>query len=213
MKRFGSPRFILLALCLVGVAAAPQLAAQQDPPSPQSAKFYDTDRNLVLEDTDGDGTPDMTESLEGTDPLDSESFPGSDTLELEKSVEAETAKAAQLAGFPTPVCREGFRQAGPRLCISIDVQDAARYHWAQRRCRVQRSRVASYEDLYYLYIHSSLDASYNPNGKWIGNMVADDDALCGNRSITFNGDPDQQNFEGTCNKNDSRTYWCAHDDE
>ena len=71
--------------------------------------------------------------------------------------------------------------------------------------------MASYEDFYYLYIHSNLDASYNPNGRWIGNMVADDNALCGNRDITFDGDPDRGNFEGTCNKTNNRPYWCAHD--
>ena len=49
---------------------------------------------------------------------------------------------------------------------------------------------------------------------WIGpDLSADDNALCGNRDITFDGDPDRTNFEGTCNKNDVRAYFCAHDRE
>ena len=213
MPRFDKMALVALSLLLAVAVTAQPLVAQKNPSPKQEEEFYDTDRDLVLKDSDGDGTPDMTESLGGTDPLDAESFPGSDTIELEKSMEAEFAKTASLAGFPTPVCRTGYRQAGPRLCISIDVQNATRYQYAQRRCRVQRGRVASYEDLYYLYIHTGFDASYNPNGRWIGNMVADDNALCGNRSITFDNDPDMYNFEGTCNKNDLRAYWCAHDDE
>ena len=184
--------------------------AQADETTAQADVMFDTDRNLLLKDSDGDGVPDLTEGIEGTDPLNPASFLGSDVQQLEAQV-SEGTERAQLAGFPAADCRTGYRQAGPRLCISTNVQDATRYPWAQRRCRVQQGRMASYEDLYYLYIHSNLDASYNPNGRWIGNMVADDNALCGNRQITFDGDPDRNNFEGTCNKNDNRGYWCAHD--
>jgi hypothetical protein len=121
---------------------------------------------------------------------------------------------ASAAGFPTGTCRAGFIQAGPRLCISEFVQDAAQFDTAMARCRNQRAYVASYGDLYYLYVNTALDANYNPNGRWIGpDLVADDTAFCGNRNITANGDGDQENFEGTCNKNDRRNYWCAHDDE
>lgn len=101
---------------------------------------------------------------------------------MEGAVEQEVNATAQAAGFPAATCRSGYRQAGPRLCISTNVQNATQYDTAARRCRVQRGRVATYEDLYYLYIHSGLDASYNPSGKWIGNMVGDDRVLCGNRS-------------------------------
>lgn len=201
--------FTILALGFISSANAQQTPQDEVKP-PQVEEMFDTDRNMLLKDSDGDETPDLTESLTETDPLDPTSFPGSDTLELEQRV-AEEIEQAEVAGFPAANCRTGYRQAGPRLCISTSLQSAARYHWAQRRCRVQRGRVASYEDLYYLYIHSSLDSSYNPSGRWIGNMVADDNALCGNSSITFDGDPDIQNFEGTCNKNDNRSYWCAHD--
>ena len=124
------------------------------------------------------------------------------------------AQSASAAGFPTGVCRAGFIQAGPRLCISQFVQGAARFDTAMRLCRNQRAYVASYGDLFYLYLNTNLDANYNPIGKWLGpDLVGDDQALCGNRNITVNGDADQANFEGICNKADLRTYWCAHDDE
>jgi hypothetical protein len=114
------------------------------------------------------------------------------------------------AGFPAANCRSGFRQAGPRLCISENVQAPAQFDTAMRLCRSQRAYVASYGDLYYLYVNTNLDANYNPNGRWIGpDLIADDRALCGNVNVP----PNQENFEGTCNKNDVRAYWCAHDDD
>ena len=202
---------VFLSVPLLIVVAADNLAGAQEtsdqPRSPQAEVMFDTDRNLLLKDSDGDGVPDLTESIEGTDPLDQSSFQGAESQRLEAQVSGDI----EAVGFPAANCRTGYRQAGPRLCISINVQNATRYTWAQRRCRVNRGRMASYEDLYYLYVHSSLDASYNPSGRWIGNLVADDNALCGNRQITFNGDPDRNNFEGTCNKSNNRAYWCAHD--
>jgi hypothetical protein len=116
------------------------------------------------------------------------------------------AESASAAGFPAAACRAGFVPAGPRLCISQLVQGAARFDTAMNRCRAQRGYVASYGDLFYLYVNTNLDATYNPNGKWIGpDLVGDDQALCGNRNITVNGDADQANFEGICNKADLRS--------
>jgi hypothetical protein len=80
-------------------------------------------------------------------------------------------------------------------------------------CRNRKARVATYEDLYYLYVSTSMDATYNPKGRWLGDFVDDDDILCGNKDITSNNDPDIFNFEGNCNKNATRTFWCAHDDD
>jgi hypothetical protein len=114
--------------------------------------------------------------------------------------------------IPAASCRTGFRQAGARLCISTNTQNAAPYRTATVRCRDRFARVCTYEDLTYLYYRTTLDASYSPNGRWIGNMVADDNVLCGNRSIPSNDHPNIANFEGTCNKADSRAYWCCHDD-
>lgn len=81
-------------------------------------------------------------------------------------------------------------------------------------CRNKLAYVASYGDFRYLSFNTALEGLYNPNGRWIGpDLSADDNALCGNRDITVDGDPDRTNFEGTCNKNDIRAYFCAHDRE
>lgn len=165
--------------------------------------MYDTDRGVALSDTDGDGFPDLTESLEMTNPLDASNYPGSDM--------PEAADEAGEPGFPASSCRSGYREAGSRLCISTNVHDARSYANAMVYCRDRRGRVASYGDLRYLYVRTSLDAAYNPNGRWIGNFVDDDRALCGNKSITSNNDPDIGNFEGRCKRFDSRNFWCTHD--
>ena len=156
---------------------------------------FDTDGQVYLYDADGDSFPDLTERLGGSDVLDPQDPGTPEPL------------------FPTASCRAGFVQAGSRLCISELVQNAARYRTAVRDCRNQRSQVCSYEDLTYLYYSTSLDSNYNPDGRWIGNLVADDNVLCGNRNITTDNDPDIANFEGTCSKDNQRNYWCCHDDE
>lgn len=116
-------------------------------------------------------------------------------------------------GFPATSCRSGFTNGGSRLCISTTAKDASTYLYASYYCRAYKSHVCTEEDLYYLYRASSLDASYDPNGKWLGNATGDDEALCGNRSITTDGDSDRENFETTCDKSGSRSYWCCHDDD
>lgn len=208
-------KMLLPALLMVSGAAVAQVEgsdpspeADGDVPAPAAlttsqadGAMFDTDRNMALADTDGDGYPDLTESLEGTNPLDAEVYPGSDDVAMEDDT----------ADFPASSCRSGFRQAGSRLCISINVHNARSYANAMVFCRDRRSTVASYGDLRYLYTRSSLDAAYNPSGRWIGNFVDDDRALCGNRAITFNNDPDIANFEGECSRFDSRNFWCAHD--
>ena len=42
------------------------------------------------------------------------------------------------------------------------------------------------------------------NGRWIGNACGDDCVMCGNNNT------DCSNFEGNCNKRDSRTYKCCY---
>ena len=191
--------FCTLAFAISVLSTAPFLQAEEL----VSAKEDSLDQ---LIDSDGDSFPDLTEKLGGTDPFDISDFPGSETLAEEKALTA-------AAGFPTATCRSGFRQAGARLCISSTTQNAARYEVASYRCRAKRARVATYEDLMYLYVYTSLDATYSPNGKWIGNIVGDDRVLFGNRSITSNNHSNIWNFEGVADKGNSRTYWCAHDDE
>lgn len=108
-------------------------------------------------------------------------------------------------------CRSGFREAGARMCITIDPANAQSFANALVHCMDRSSRVASYGDLRYLYVRTGFDASYNPNGRWIGNFVGDDQALCGNRAIVSDNDPNIANFEGTCSRFDSRSFWCAYD--
>jgi hypothetical protein len=114
--------------------------------------------------------------------------------------------------FPAASCRSGYQQAGPRMCVTLMEQGPATWVNASSACRTNRGHVCSYEDLTYLYQNSGLDASYNPLGRWIGNMPSDDQVFCGNAAITVNGDPDIPNFEGTCAKTDMRRFWCCHDD-
>jgi hypothetical protein len=163
---------------------------------------FDEERQVYVYDRDDDGFPDITEDLEGTDMFDPDSNPALDWL-------APTAQG----GFPAGNCRAGFRPAGSRLCISTHTQNAAKYRYAILNCRNHRSNVCSYADLTYLYVYSALDATYNPSGKWIGDMTGDDQVLCGNRTISYDGDPDWANFEKTCSKTDVRSYWCCHDVE
>ncbi len=179
----------------------PGSAAKGDQPdvTEEQRAMFDTDRGVALIDTDGDGFPDLTESIELPNPLDANDYPGSDAPEVE-------ADEAEDPGFPAGSCRFGYRQAGSRLCISTNVHNATSYANAIVYCRDRRGRVASYGDLRYLYVRTSLDAAYNPQGRWIGNFVDDDKALCGNRSITTTNDSDIGNFEGECNRFDSRNF-------
>lgn len=124
-----------------------------------------------------------------------------------------TPEVEPEGGFPAGACRAGFVQRGARLCISNQVQGARTYQNASTHCRGMRSHVCTYDDLAYVYATTTADANYNPNGRWIGNRTADDQVLCGNRTINVNNDADIPNFEGTCNKANVRAFWCCHDDE
>ncbi len=122
--------------------------------------------------------------------------------------------AAYIANFRTATaspCRAGFQPAGARLCVSVNAHNAQTYANATTYCRDRRSRVASYGDLRYLYVRTAADAAYNVKGRWIGNFVDDDKALCGNRDITSDNDSDIGNFEGKCSRFDNRQFWCAYD--
>lgn len=203
-----------LAAALTGAAliCAPALAQEQGP----AEAMFDTDRGVALPDSDGDGFPDLTESIEETNPLDPDDHPGAGMAESEAEGDVmgdgvDAADAAADASFPATSCRSGYRQVSARLCISVNVLNAATYANAMVYCRDRRGRVANYGDLRYLYVRSGLDSAYNPRGRWIGNIIGDDRVLCGNKSITFNNDPDIGNFEGTCKRFDKRNYWCAHD--
>ena len=153
--------------------AANAAMSQDQPPSPQVGNRFDIERNLLLMDSDQDDFPDLTESLEGTNPLDPDSYPG------KLSEEDKRAIAEADAGFVAPACRPGFDQIGAVMCITPNVFNAASFANAMVTCRGLRSRVANYGDLRFLYLSSNRDASFDPSGRWIGNFVGDDTALCG----------------------------------
>lgn len=191
--------FIAVLSSVVGASMAsaeekPALAAHGDEIP------FDTDRGIWVFDTDGDTFPDLTEKLGGTDPNDATDYPGS-------SISA--AIPEKKLDLTATSCRSSFTQQQLRLCIS-NVMNSATYRTASATCSVIGARVCDFEDLYYIYQQTSNDANFNPNGKWLGQYTGDRVVHCGNRSITFNNDPDINDFDGTCNANGSRTYWCCH---
>lgn len=167
---------------------------------------FDSERQLYVYDQDADGFPDITEALDDTDMLDPNSNAAIDD-------EIDALGPDPQAAFPNGNCRNGFQHAGPQLCISKKLRPKRRFQRAVNNCRKHRSTVCSYEDLTYLYLNTDDDEDYNPKNKWIGNIVGDNKVLCGNRAISYDGDPDWRNFEGVCNKNDKRRFWCCHDDD
>ncbi|MEO1088132.1 MAG: thrombospondin type 3 repeat-containing protein [Acidobacteriota bacterium] len=193
---------VLQSCLLLGLIASSAAFAET-----KEHAYFDTDRNEWLVDTDGDGVVDLTEAIAGTDPYNAD-----DTLSPEPLLVDQRA-VAKSAGFPTTSCRTNFVAAGSRLCIDRHEQNSKTYLDAQATCRTRKAHVCSQEDLFYLYRYSTLDSSYNPNGSWLGDAVHDDTVLCGNKSITYNNDPDMFNFEGNCGRTGSRQYWCCHDRE
>lgn len=117
----------------------------------------------------------------------------------------------QAVGFPTGSCRSGFNSPNSRICAT-PLRYNTQYYSAQASCRASRARVCSREDYFYIYTGPNA-GSYNANGKWLGNSVGDDQALCGNRDVTSYWDSDKWNFDGTCNVNDVKEYRCCHDRE
>jgi hypothetical protein len=156
---------------------------------------FDIERQIDVYDADGDSFPDITEQLAGTDLLDPGSNPGPD------------------GSFPAAACRPGYVQEGPRLCILEFTQNEATYNTASSNCRNLLGSLCTYEDLTYLYLNATNDAEYNPNGVWLGNITGNGVALYGDRSVTFNNDPDILNFEGEDVRTSLNPYWCCHDDE
>ena len=199
--------FTLIATLLC-IAGSPAVVAQEQAAEPLTSEeprndevAFDTDRGIWVFDSDGDTWPDLTEELSGTDIYDAADYPGSELLQN---------LPAALLDFPTNNCRSPFfSQQGLRLCIS-PVKNAATYRFASASCSVIGGRVCDFEDLYYIYQQTGNDANFNPNGKWLGQITGDSRVLCGNRSVTFNNDPDINNFDGECSAGGVRTYWCCH---
>jgi hypothetical protein len=168
------------------------------------------DGEVGSEDSDNDGFPDVTEDQEGTDPFDPQDTP------IIRMVEEQEGEFQTKAAVPADRCHQTndnhFRQIGNELCISRNPISARRFDVAMVTCQNLKARVATYGDLSFIFLTSTLDGQYNPNGRYIGpDLVSDDRVLIGNRPITGNNDPDASNFEGTDSKLKPREFWCAHD--
>jgi hypothetical protein len=114
---------------------------------------------------------------------------------------------------PIPSCPSIFRNIANLFCLNTNALFPARsFQEAAMTCKQFKGRIATALDLFAVYTLTTLEPFYNPQGRWIGpELVGDDQALCGNRSITVDGDPDTANFEGVCNKADRREWWCVID--
>lgn len=115
---------------------------------------------------------------------------------------------------PRLSCSTSFTSINGRLCITTGVLNAATRRWAAARCIQyygEDSHVCTHDEYDYLFQYSSYDASFDPYGMWIGDYVEDSWSLCGNRSITYDGDPDITDFDGECGTNgtQSRPYRCC----
>lgn len=195
-------RFSLIGALLLFASASATFGQEELPAAVEGEEIpFDTDRGVWAFDTDGDTWPDLTEELAGTDPYDATDYSGSDLI-------SQTPLQKEL-DFPSRPCRGPFTQQNNRLCIT-GVQNASNYRAASATCSNIGARVCDYEDLNYLYFFTANDANFNPNGKWLGHFVGDSTVQCGNRSVTFNNDPDTTNFDGTCNVFGNRTFWCCH---
>ena len=106
------------------------------------------------------------------------------------------------------------------LRVTLPACGPDRYDRASVSCRNKGGRVCSYEDLFYIYHEVPEWARYwNPSGKWLGDFTRDDKVLCGNKTVSsytlspYDNDTDSDiwNFEGECNKKDSRKYYCCSD--
>jgi hypothetical protein len=154
--------------------------------------------------------------------------------ELEEEQDPMTAEElAQGAEDATEPCRnrrdprprERFREIlsaefrAVSLCIHEVPQSPLSFLRAVTLCRNRGARIATFEDLQYVLTNLAstfpeLIPAYNPQGRQLGNLTGDNQALCGNESITVPGDPRgfRFDFDGTCVRNGPpRSFWCAHD--
>lgn len=200
----------LWLMMLAGLPALAQLESVSGPGAqPPGSVGYDVETKQWLFDTDGDTFPDLTEKLTHTDPADPNSNPLA-LLTPPPSGGAVPGERADKVFIQSSTCRWDFANPAPRLCITA-AQSAGTYFHAVSQCGVNYSRICTHDDLSYLYAQSSLDYQYDPNGKWLGDSLQDDYVNCGNASITFDNDPDMLNFDGTCHRGESHSFFCCHD--
>jgi hypothetical protein len=198
------PRACLTAFLAVATTTACDVEPASPPAAPSEPRVA-SDRDAVepavmAAASEGSSLPDLVARAAPR--------PGGNPMPPERSPGASNPSGS----FPAAECREGYTQRGSRLCIS-DLRAQSNYPNASSVCRNDYGHVCTYEDLTYVYLNSTSDASYNPNARFMGPMSDDDRVYCGNRNITFDNDPDISNFESQCSKNGERRYWCCHDRE
>lgn len=109
-----------------------------------------------------------------------------------------------------PACEAGQQQAGKRFCISKEKEKQQNRNGAVSLCDAKGARVCTSQDLLELHVETDLDAQYDPNGAWLGDLRVDGGASCGVGSIV-DGDLDVDGFVGTCDEDDARSFWCCSD--
>jgi len=98
-------------------------------------------------------------------------------------------------------CPSGYTLRGANLCVSNVFRPAATFYGAQADCFDEGAHVCTYAEIYHAWASGKKPAIIN--GDWIGDVVGDDQILC------VNSYTNQANFEGNCDKNDSRQYICC----
>jgi hypothetical protein len=136
------------------------------------------------------------------------------------------AQLQELQPTIDPFCLSEFMPipspGNPLMCISPVVRGTSNYPNAIVTCRMlgqgSNGRIATYEDLTLLYLtRADLAPSFNAGSgavsKWLGNITADDQALCGNANILSPTSAARFNFDGNCNRArpNTHTFFCAHD--
>jgi hypothetical protein len=163
--------------------------------------------------------------------------PLSDDLAIVQEQEQEpmdTRALAEGAADATEPCRnrhdprpaERFREilSAEFLAVSLCIHEVPRaprvFLDAVTLCRNRGARIATLEDLQYVYDNlritfPELVPSYNPLNRWLGNVTGDNEALCGNSAVETVGDIPgfRFDFDGRCSRRlpNSRSFWCAHD--
>jgi hypothetical protein len=104
--------------------------------------------------------------------------------------------------FPQAVCRAGYFQQGPRLCMTAQ-RGPNTFGNALVDCQDILGRVADFGDWRYRVFRGDGVLVVD---SWLGPLTGDDRALFINSS-------NAGNFDGEGSRFDNRSYACAHDDD
>jgi hypothetical protein len=112
-------------------------------------------------------------------------------------------ETAHVEAFQSSVCRPGYVQVGPRLCMTA-LRGPHSFGNAHVDCQDNFGRIATYGDWYYR--HQRVNGNPLPVvGVWLGDTT-------GNNLVLFVNSSNIGNFDGETSRGDVRRYVCAHDD-